>query len=369
MSGSNHLSAEDLDRMPSYAHSSFCQQSTLPPHSTNDPDDNCATLSLMHGSWCGPVRDGGVPTSCARNVKTVLETRPSVLHADEIINKKDQTQVRYLLLELLRQKVPVQVAFLQGAVPLQTESIFPRLLQLLTTCPLWSINLGELRFSEEQCEKLAEALRQSGVTHMFYECTVAGQWKEEFRSIIRANRAKHALWRLGPDVEQNRVVLSAVKSWFAPLSHSVNKQWVTRFHEGWSDVERVQCEACGKWRRLPASLDGWPGLFYCALNTWDARLASCEVAEEQWSSEMPMNGDEVVCQVRAPTDLPCVRPRLSPRRHAPVAMRPSPRARRHAPCRVRPPAWRQPPCAPHRHPVPLPPPPRSRAAAATECVA
>ena len=81
---------------------------------------------------------------------------------------------------------------------------------------VWSINLGELRFSEEQCSKLADALRLSGVTHMFYECTVAGDWKDTFRNIIRNNRAKHGFWRLGPDAEQNRVVLAAVKSWCLP---------------------------------------------------------------------------------------------------------------------------------------------------------
>ena len=34
-----------------------------------------------------------------------------------------------------------------------------------------------------------------------------------YRTLIRQNRAKHGLWRLGPDAEQNRVVLAAVKSW------------------------------------------------------------------------------------------------------------------------------------------------------------
>jgi hypothetical protein len=109
-----------------------------------------------------------------------------------------------------------QVAFLQGMVPLQDDALFPRLHDLLTQCPVWSVNLGELRFSEAQCEKLAETLRASGVTHLFYECTVAGQWKEEFRDIIRINRAKHGMWRFGPDCEQNRVILAAVKNWCAP---------------------------------------------------------------------------------------------------------------------------------------------------------
>ena len=113
-------------------------------------------------------------------------------------------------------KTGAQVAFLQGMVPLQHDDLFPRLTDLLTQSPIWSVNLGELRFSDAQCAKLADCLRTSGVTHLFYECTVAGQWKDVFRTIIRQNRAKHGLWRFGPDVEQNRVVLAAVKNWCAP---------------------------------------------------------------------------------------------------------------------------------------------------------
>lgn len=164
---------------------------------------------------------------------------------------------------------------------------------------VWSINLGELRFSEAQCELLAATLRDSWITHMFYECTVAGQWKDVFRSIIRVNRAKHGFYRLGPDAEQNRVVHAAVKSWFGPTSHSCNKQWTQRAANGWSHAERVQCEACGKWRRLPPSLDGWPRTFYCAFNTWEPRLASCDAGEEERVCDAPMNGDIVWCEVSA----------------------------------------------------------------------
>ena len=81
------------------------------------------------------------------------------------------------------------------------------------------------------------------------------------------------------------------------MSHACNKQWISRFNSGWSNVERVQCDACHKWRRLPASLDGWPRNFYCALGVWEPRLASCEAPEEEWVNELPMNGDSVVCQL------------------------------------------------------------------------
>ena len=215
----------------------------------------------------------------------------------QLINKKDPRQVRYLMMTLLKLKMPVQVAFLQGMLPLQHDDLFPRLLDLIAQCPIWSLNLGELRFSEEQCAKLADALRLSGVTHLFYECTVAGQWKEVYRELIRQNRAKHGMWRLGPDAEQNRVVLSAVKCWYCPTSHKANKQWVARNALGWTNVERVQCEGCGKWRRLSSSLNGWPRVFYCALNTWDTRFAACDAAEEEWERDQPMNGDSIVCEL------------------------------------------------------------------------
>ena len=42
-------------------------------------------------------------------VQRFIEARPAVLHADDLINKKDALQVRYMLEEILRQRVPVQV--------------------------------------------------------------------------------------------------------------------------------------------------------------------------------------------------------------------------------------------------------------------
>ena len=84
------------------------------------------------------------------------------------------------MMQLIKYRMPIQVAFLQGMVPLMDDALFPRLIDVLSVCPVWSLNLGELRFSESQCERLADALRTSGVTHLFYECTVAGQWKEEY---------------------------------------------------------------------------------------------------------------------------------------------------------------------------------------------
>ena len=264
------------------------------PSASLDEED---VLALSAGEWCETTGRSSLTASVARKLQAFLQARPGVLHLDEIINKKDPMQVGRLVNELMKHQIPIQVAFLQGAIPLQTTAIFPRLLEFLLTCPVWSVNLGELRFSEEQCSKLAECLRKSGVTHMFYECTVAGGWKETYRGIIRDNRQKHARWRLGPVCSQNQLVLAAVKNWFAPTSHDVNKQWAQRNRSGWTNVERVQCEACRKWRRLPPELEGWPREFYCAENTWDAKYAKCSAPEEKWERELPTTGDIVMYQV------------------------------------------------------------------------
>ena len=122
-------------------------------------------LAVSLGGWCGPRRER-LSTSVARRVQAYLQARSAVLHLDELINKKDPLQVGYLLQRLLLHQSPVQVAFLQGAIPLQNSATFARLLEFLEQCPVWSVNLGELRFSEEQCVRLAESLRKSGVTHM-----------------------------------------------------------------------------------------------------------------------------------------------------------------------------------------------------------
>ena len=117
------------------------------------PFDNEEHLTYMYAGWAGQFREYGVTPSVLRKVLTFLQTRPAVLHADELINKKDQLQVRFLMYQMIKHKMPVQVAFFQGMLPLQHDDLFPRLLDVLTICPVWSVNLGELRFSEEQCAR------------------------------------------------------------------------------------------------------------------------------------------------------------------------------------------------------------------------
>ncbi len=47
--------------------------------------------------------------------------------------------------------------------------------------------------------------------------------------------------------------------------------------------EWVQCEKCEKWRRLPPRIkaEDLPDVWYCSMNTWDIRSASCAAPEEK----------------------------------------------------------------------------------------
>ncbi|RMX65009.1 hypothetical protein DD238_005030 [Peronospora effusa] len=49
-----------------------------------------------------------------------------------------------------------------------------------------------------------------------------------------------------------------------------------------TEAKWVQCDSCKKWRTVPRDfdLDAMPKHWYCNMNTWDARFASCAVAEE-----------------------------------------------------------------------------------------
>lgn len=51
--------------------------------------------------------------------------------------------------------------------------------------------------------------------------------------------------------------------------------------------EWVQCENCEKWRRLPLAISAkdLPDKWYCSMNTWDPRSASCAVQEDYKKEE------------------------------------------------------------------------------------
>ena len=161
-----------------------------------------------------------------------LSANEPVLRMGELIDKLDAGAVRALLENMLdRRENSLQVAFLQGATPLQRPELFDLLGRLLREAPkLWSLNLGEIELSAEQCEALTDWLRESKVTHMFYECTRAGEGvKKGFMDVIRKNRSKLSLWRFTDDDKaQNAVIFQAEKSWFTSWRHKENQEWVRR---------------------------------------------------------------------------------------------------------------------------------------------
>ena len=153
----------------------------------------------------------------------------NVVHADELIDKRSRVQVKRLLWYLNQNLV--RVVYLQGATPLMGKELFLELLKLLRNKTVWSINLGELKFSAVQLEALEDALRDSFVTHMFYECTAAGLYKDSFRSIIRDNRTRHQMWKLSADPAANHRIRQSVKNWFNPCHHKCNKEWIENHPE------------------------------------------------------------------------------------------------------------------------------------------
>ena len=177
-----------------------------------------------------------------------LQSSSVVLRLGELVNKLEATAVVNALQKVLASRKPIQVAFLQGATPLQTPEGFKLLCALLTRCPVWSLNLGEIEFSEAQHERLVETLKTSSVTHMFYDEKYCGagrkkkksdpsgeaqeeaaeekSLKEELMDTIRDNRKKHALWKLSNDSAQNAVIKEVTKNWFNPLNHGVNVAWI-----------------------------------------------------------------------------------------------------------------------------------------------
>ena len=48
----------------------------------------------------------------------------------------------------------------------------------------------------------------------------------------------------------------------------------------------LQCDACNKWRKVPASVEmgDLPETFVCADNDWEPEYASCDIPQEEWVS-------------------------------------------------------------------------------------
>ena len=141
--------------------------------SNSNADGDSGELSVMSGGWCGVCERPPIPPNAARKVQHFLQSGISILRLDEIINKKDAQQVAYVLEQMGAHNTAIQVAFLQGATPLQQPMLFAKLLEFLHTKMLWCVNLGEMQFTEAQAQSLSVALKTSGVTHMCaaWHCT------------------------------------------------------------------------------------------------------------------------------------------------------------------------------------------------------
>jgi hypothetical protein len=139
-----------------------------------------------------------------------------------VINKEDTAQVEIFLECILENRV-VEIIYLYGPTPLQAGGMFEKLLLVLQKLTVWSINLGEIKFSASRLKEVQTALAQSNVTHMFYECMKGSQLKKELIGAIRENR-KHTKWKYSDDDDaHNNVVRNVVKNWFNPKSHTCNK--------------------------------------------------------------------------------------------------------------------------------------------------
>ena len=188
-----------------------------------------ATDAVVRRSSRGPP----APTDVTkRDVREYLMSgNTEILRVTDILHahKTEEAQTDYLL-----SNIPaVQVAYLQGM-----RATFEVLTAFITRTGVWSLNLGEIRFTVDELTVLEECIKKSQVTHMFMQDETLtdcdkdmrrrgwkiGRWKMRFRDAIRLNRKKHRRYLLAVGAEkQNAVIRQAKKNWFNPLQHDENK--------------------------------------------------------------------------------------------------------------------------------------------------
>lgn len=80
----------------------------------------------------------------------------------------------------------------------------------------------------------------------------------------------------------------------------------------------VACDACEKWRKLPATVDEHelPENWTCADNIWDPAHASCDAEEEQWADAAPAADDGGAMFAVSSGAAPAPAPAASPARGA-----------------------------------------------------
>lgn len=136
------------------------------------------------------------------------------MHNHMQINKQTQCELFNLMTRMCTLRC-VQVAYMQGATQLtECEYLFGLLCKIIANGVLWSINLGEIKFSPHQYSQLLQAIGCSEVTHMFLECVyLPPRMKDHFRAALRTNRTKHSMWKLSGDTKQDSIIKSVHKNW------------------------------------------------------------------------------------------------------------------------------------------------------------
>lgn len=128
------------------------------------------------------------------------------------------------MMQILARERMVQVAYMQGSTAITDDDCFEDFVNWIKEGVVWGLNIGEIRFSEEQLQRMTEVLKNSNITHMFYECTfMTPKMKRQWRDIIRGNRRKHRRWSL--EGGQPAVVLACKNMWFNPVNHTTNKKF------------------------------------------------------------------------------------------------------------------------------------------------
>lgn len=150
---------------------------------------------------------------------------PTILHPK--LHMRDAVDDVIAFLETLKQSHRVQAVYLQGFRSLERPEVFPHLLNLLrTNHTLWSLNLGEVVFSQTQLESVLKAICRSSVTHGYMDDTLLS--REEKRRLLaafRRNRSKHTQWVLRTDGSNLDIILGITHCFFNPRNHDRNKKY------------------------------------------------------------------------------------------------------------------------------------------------
>ena len=119
----------------------------------------------------------------------------------------------------------VQILYANTA-EVERPDAFNMLCELLLLNRIWGVNLGEIRFSHDQCIELIKVIRNSKVCFMFVDAILVGkEVVREMKDIIRDRRrnTKEAPWIISDDVKQNEIIMRCRNMWFSPYSLGRNK--------------------------------------------------------------------------------------------------------------------------------------------------